>query len=186
MNRNRTQLRLRTPEGISFAFELAHPAARLLAVGIDSLCVMVASMAVGIASFALSMLSLDASRAVGIVAGFAIATAYPILAEWLWRGQTLGKRVLRLRVIDQRGLRLTFGQVVFRNLLRTVDLLPAYYLLGGLFVLFTPRCQRLGDLAAGTVVVWTPPIRRPDLAQILGGKYNLLRDQPLHAPVARR
>jgi hypothetical protein len=46
--------------------------------------------------------------------------------EWRWRGQTIGKRVLRLRVVDAQGLRLHFTQVVLRNLLRFVDMLPAH------------------------------------------------------------
>jgi uncharacterized RDD family membrane protein YckC len=66
-----------------------------------------------------------------------------------WRGQTLGKRSLQLRVIDADGLRLTAAQLVARNLLRSVELPAAFDLVGGLFAAATRRAQRLGDIAAG-------------------------------------
>ena len=56
--------------------------------------------------------------------GFAISVGYAIFTEWFWRGQTVGKRLLRLRVIEEQGLRLQFSQIVTRNLLRFVDMLP--------------------------------------------------------------
>jgi hypothetical protein len=103
---------------------------------------------------------------------------YGILMEWVWRGQTLGKRMLRLRVMDVHGLRLQFHQVLLRNLLRPVDSLPFFYMVGGLVCLFSRRAQRLGDLAAGTVVVHNPQNAEPDLEQLLAGKFNSLREHP--------
>ena len=98
--------------------------------------------------------------------------------EWAWRGQTIGKRLLRLRVMDAQGLRLQFHQVLLRNLLRFVDMLPALYLVGGLACLFSRRAQRLGDLAANTVVVHSAKYTEPDLDQLLAGKFNSLRQYP--------
>ncbi len=109
---------------------------------------------------------------------FIVSIGYGILTEWYWRGQTLGKRLLRLRVLDAHGLRLQFSQVVIRNLLRFIDSLPALYLVGGVICLFNRRAQRLGDFAANTVVVWNPPIAEPDLNQLLKGKYNSFREYP--------
>lgn len=97
-------------------------------------------------------------------------------SEWVWRGQTVGKRLLGLRVVDARGLRLEPSQVIVRNLLRFVDLLPAFYLVGGVACVWSRRRQRLGDLGAGTVVIRTPRLARPDVDQLLGGKYNTLAE----------
>ena len=63
---------------------------------------------------------------------FVVWIGYGILFEWFWRGQTPGKRLFRLRVMDVNGLRLQFHQILMRNLLRAVDSLPACYLVGGL------------------------------------------------------
>jgi hypothetical protein len=90
----------------------------------------------------------------------------------------VGKKLLRLRVLDAQGLRLQFSQVVIRNLLRFVDSLPALYLAGGLVCLLSQRAQRLGDFAANTIVTWNPRIAEPDLNQLLEGKYNSFHDYP--------
>ena len=111
-----------------------------------------------------------------LVSYFVISLAYMALAEWLWRGQTVGKRLLRLRVVDASGLRLEPSQVMIRNLMRFIDGLPALYLVGGITCLVSRHRQRLGDLAAGTVVVRAPKLSRPDLDQLLGGKYNSLAE----------
>jgi hypothetical protein len=75
-------------------------------------------------------------------------------------------------------LRLQFHQILLRNLLRFVDSQPALYLVGGLASFFSPRAQRLGDLAASTIVVYHPKINEPDLDQLLAGKFNSLRQHP--------
>src|SRR5262249_57728043 len=105
------------------------------------------------------------------------------LCEWYWRGQTVGKRMLRLRVVDRQGLRLQPSQIITRNLLRFVDGLPAFYMLGGLTSLLNRQGQRLGDIAANTVVVRTAGLRPPDLDQISKGPFNSLSQYPhLAAP----
>jgi hypothetical protein len=80
--------------------------------------------------------------------------------------------------MDVQGLRLRFSQVVIRNLLRFVDSLPAFYMVGGIACLISQRAQRLGDFAANTIVVWNPRISEPDLDQLLEGKYNSFHDYP--------
>jgi uncharacterized RDD family membrane protein YckC len=172
------QLLIRTPEGIRFAQTLAGPMSRFLAWVIDGAVILGLSWAVGMVFGVFGVLSPDFAQALMMVSYFVISIGYGILLEWIWRGQTLGKRVLRLRVVDAEGLRLQQNQVVIRNLLRFIDMLPAFYLVGGLACLFSRHSQRLGDLAANTVVVRAPKIREPDLDQLLAGKYNSLRGHP--------
>ena len=87
---------------------------------------------------------------------FAMSWSYFVLLEWLWQGQTIGKRMYGLRVIRDDGAPAGFLAVLIRNLLRLVDFLPAFYGLGLLTVIVTSRSQRLGDIAAGTYVVRAP------------------------------
>jgi len=171
-------LTIRTPEGVAFALPLASPVARCLAWAVDFGCISVASGAVGGALGLLGLASADLARALTIVAYFALSLGYGIALEWKWRGQTVGKRLLHLRVVDQAGLRTRFSQIAVRNLLRPLDMLPAYYLVGGAACLLSSRAQRLGDLAAGTVVVRQPPVAEPDLDQLVGERYNSFRDHP--------
>ncbi len=175
---SRDTLTLRTPEGVVFALPLASPVARCLAWAVDFGCVAVASGAVGGALGLLGLASPDLARALAILSYFALSLGYGIALEWKWRGQTVGKRLLHLRVVDQEGLRTRFSQIAVRNLLRPLDMLPAYYGVGGAACLLSPRAQRLGDLAAGTVVVRQPPVAEPDLDQVGGERYNSFRDHP--------
>jgi uncharacterized RDD family membrane protein YckC len=87
------------------------------------------------------------------------AFAYFVLLEWLWNGQTLGKRIYGLRVISADGSPASFTAVLIRNLVRLIDFLPAFYGLGLLAIVATSRAQRLGDVAAGTFVVRAPKPR---------------------------
>jgi uncharacterized RDD family membrane protein YckC len=178
MKRRTGTLVIRTPEGISFALLLAGPISRFLAWAVDLAVVTAGGIVLGMVLGALDVLSPDLSRAALALAYFVLPIAYGIGLEWGWRGQTLGKRLLRLRVMDAQGLRLQFSQVATRNLLRFVDLLPACYLVGGVVSLLNPRAQRLGDVAANTIVVRHPRRRPPDWELILAGKYNSLRDHP--------
>src|SRR5690606_27140646 len=104
---------------------------------------------------AVAALHFDLAAALATLLYFTLAVGYAIYCEIRLRGQTLGKRLMGLRVVDASGMRLRPVQVVLRNLLRPVDVLPGGYLLGGLAMRASPLRQRLGDLAAGTVVVQT-------------------------------
>ncbi|MEW6490608.1 MAG: RDD family protein [Thermodesulfobacteriota bacterium] len=171
-------LTVRTPEGVTFSLPLASPAARCLAWAVDFGCISVASGAVGAALALLGLASPDLAGAAAILAYFALSLGYGMALEWTWRGQTVGKRLFHLRVVDQEGLRVRFSQIAARNLLRPLDMFPAYYLLGGAACLLSRRAQRLGDLAAGTAVVRQPPVAEPDLDQAVGQRYNSFRDHP--------
>jgi uncharacterized RDD family membrane protein YckC len=173
-----SELRLQTPEGVSFSFSLASPVTRLLAVFIDMAVTTAISIALSIVIRLLLIFSMDAGTAISVLSYFVVSIWYGIIMEYSWRGQTLGKRVLRLRVVDAGGLRLTLSQVVIRNLLRAVDMMPVGYLLGGMVSLISPRYQRLGDLAANTVVIRIPSYNEPDLSKIDLPKFNSLRSYP--------
>lgn len=177
-NGRSNSLQINTPEGIHFSLNLAGPLARLLAYAVDLLCISGLTSMAGAAFEFLDIFSPDLGGAVLIIAYFVIQIGYGILLEWLWRGQTLGKRLLRLRVMDVQGLHLHFSQIVIRNLLRVVDSLPLFYLVGGSFCFFTRHAQRLGDLAANTIVIRTVEVAEPDLEQVLAGKFNSLREYP--------
>ena len=171
-------LQIRTVEGVVFSLLLAGPVIRFLAWLVDLACIMVLMTVFGLLTALLGMLSWNLAGALSAIGYFLISIGYGIACEWGWRGQTVGKRILGLRVVDAEGLRLQFNQVVTRNLLRFVDSLPATYLVGGLACWLSPKCQRLGDLAANTVVIRSPRVIEPDLDQLLAGKFNSLRQYP--------
>ena len=185
MSRERTVL-IQTPEGIVFPLAVATPIVRFLALAIDVACVAAASSIVSTVFSLVGVLSLDVAVAGGMLGSAAIAIGYPMASEWLWRGQTLGKRLLRLQVMDEQGLRLQFSQVAIRNLLRAVDVLPGFYLVGGAAAVLSRHGQRLGDMAANTIVVRHPATVAPDFDQILPGKFNSLRAYPLLAARLRQ
>ncbi len=176
-------LSIRTPEGIVFSQVLAGPVTRALARVLDFLCVLVAIIFLDEIVRVFDLFSEDLGSAVVVIGYFVLSIGYSILCEWRWRGQTIGKRLLNLRVVDVEGLRLQFHQVVTRNLLRFVDALPLAYLLGGVVCWLSPKSQRLGDIAANTVVIRPPRVTEPDLNQLLAGKFNSLR---LHPHLAAR
>ena len=168
-------LTIQIPEGVSFRLELAGPNARFMAWVIDAMAVGAAwSLAMTILGV-FKLISIDWALAASSLLGFVLSWGYGIGLEWLWRGQTLGKRVMKLRVVDATGLKLTLGQVVVRNFLRLVDRLPFFYFVGGAAMFFSSRAQRLGDIAANTVVIQEMAIRDVDWKQLQAGKYNSLR-----------
>ena len=169
---------IRTPEGIVFSQLLAGPVTRFLAWFVDQLFIHVLLAALGTLLVFLEILSLGIGVAFYVIGWFVVGVGYGIFFEWNWRGQTIGKRLFRLRVVDVQGMRLQFNQIVVRNLLRFVDELPAFYFVGGVACWLNSKCQRLGDLAANTVVIRSPRIQEPDLDQLLAGKFNSLRQFP--------
>jgi uncharacterized RDD family membrane protein YckC len=176
--RSDNHLFIGTPEGVTFKLTLAGPVTRFLAFAIDLSAISLISGLIGMTLRLFWALNGDAIQALVILAYFVVSIGYSIVLEWIWRGQTIGKRVLNLRVVDADGLRLTPAQIAVRNLLRFADLLPFFYVVGGCFCLCTRKYQRLGDIAANTVVVYERPEQIPDLEMILSGAYNSLRAYP--------
>jgi uncharacterized RDD family membrane protein YckC len=161
-----------------FQLTLAGPVTRFLAFVIDLGAIGVASSLFALVLRLFAILNVDAIGAIVTLEYFLVSVGYSIALEWLWRGQTIGKRVLKLRVVDAEGLRLTPAQIIIRNLLRFADILPLFYVVGGICCLCTRKYQRLGDIAASTVVVHLVPEKIPDLDLLLSGVYNSLRSYP--------
>ncbi|MGD0278785.1 MAG: RDD family protein [Smithella sp.] len=179
MNSDKTnRLLIRTPEGIVFSMILAGPVTRMLAWAVDIGCIAAATIITGSVLGVLKIVSIDFIGAVTVIIGFLISIGYPIVLEWYWRGQTLGKKLLRLRVMDVQGLRLQFSQIMIRNIMRFVDCLPALYAVGGSVCFLSSHAQRLGDFAANTIVIRIPEFADPDLSQLTAGKFNSLRSHP--------
>src|SRR5687768_5744415 len=166
------QLKIRTAEGVVFSQTLAGPLSRMLAMALDIGCVVTAVSVLGKILIAFRLFSTDLYMASMIAIQFVVPVIYGMVCEYFWNGQTIGKRIFRLRVVDIRGLRLHFSQVGIRNLLRVVDGLPLFYAVGGISCLLSSRCQRLGDIAANTVVIRIPKLTQPDLEKIGSTKYN--------------
>jgi uncharacterized RDD family membrane protein YckC len=170
------RLIIRTPDGISFTQHLAGPVTRFLAFAIDLAGITLISGTLSQVLLLAAFVSPDSALAAQTIVYFAVSIGYSILLESLLRGQTLGKRVLKIRVVDVEGFRLRPAQIVIRNLLRVVDLLPAFYAVGGICCLLSPKYQRLGDIAANTVVIYAALEKIPDLELLFSGTYNSLRN----------
>ena len=171
-------LEVRTPEGVKFAWPLAGPVERFLAWIIDTMCVMVVLNVGSQMVSVFKILSPDMAAAVVTIGYFVVQTGYSMALEWWWRGQTIGKRVMKIRVTDAEGLRLQPSQVIIRNLMRAVDSLPLVYAVGGLSAVWTRHAQRLGDIVAGTVVIRHEPATAADVTEAIRLKYNSLRAYP--------
>jgi uncharacterized RDD family membrane protein YckC len=102
-----------------------------------------------------------------ILAVFLIWSSYFAVFEWVWNGQTPGKRWLRLRVIREDGRPVTFWEAAARNLLRIFDMSPfPFYSVGLVCVFVSNRDQRIGDMVAGTVVVREREAQAPTFDQV--------------------
>lgn len=156
--------RIETPESVAFAYELAGLGSRGLALILDSLLLAALVVGEGVllsgVAWAISAASANLFGLIGpwllgawVVMAFATYWGYFIASEALRNGRTWGKRVMRIRVVRDDGSRLAAADSVTRNLLRIVDILPGSYAVGMLSILLTARNKRLGDMAAGTVVV---------------------------------
>ena len=158
-----------TPERVSFDYQVAGLGTRAVAQLVDLLVVAGILAAVYLFALAAELARADTFAALVVVIGsFVVIFGYFWVSESLWSGQTIGKKVFRLRAVGDRGEPLTFMQAGIRNIVRIVDFLPYAYGIG-LVVLFTNgKGKRLGDLAAGTVVVKDSD--RVGLWQLAGGK----------------
>jgi uncharacterized RDD family membrane protein YckC len=141
--------RVATPEGCEIFLRVAGPVTRAQAWLYDFLLrlvgwVILAVIAAFSGRFGLGLLA---------VGGFLLEWFYPILFEVLWHGQTPGKRACGLAVLHDDGRPVGWGAAFIRNTLRFVDFLPALYAAGFVATLLNADGKRLGDLAAGTLVV---------------------------------
>ncbi len=183
--------RVLTPEYVEFTFVVAGLLSRFLAWVVDTAVTVAIAIALAVFVQILAALEFLASHSVGfapaamVILWFLIDWGYFILLESVWSGQTVGKRVMGLRVIQESGVRVGFYQSVIRNLLRPVDRLPFFYFVGGLAALFTQSQQRLGDLLAGTIVVRERRLKIPSSLAQPEGDLSLLQDPEFRAKVSK-
>jgi len=152
-----TLSQVETPEGIRIGLHAAGALPRARAWTVDAL-IRIALM-LGASTILVALRSVGFTIYILIV--FALLWGYPVLFETLWHGQTPGKKMFDLRVVNANGTPVTWLASITRNLLRTVDMLPFGYAIGLISCWFDPYGRRLGDLAADTLVVYTEPKHKP-------------------------
>src|SRR5215204_5509299 len=179
---------IETPERVPLHFALASIGNRFLACAIDhtiqglALALIVLASLI-VANFSSIERALSSAPkwvyAVMILLVFLILSSYFAFFEWIWSGQTPGKRWLKLRVIREDGRPITFWEAAVRNLLRPLDMMPyPFYSIGLIAVFVSTRDQRLGDMVAGTVVVRERETEAPAFAQVFA--------TPVSDPALRR
>ncbi len=172
-------LEVRTGESIALRYELAGLGSRFLAVMLDLLIQLgVAAALLTAAYFLAQPLAAAAAHlpatvgksagailaALGVFAGFLLFFGYFIIFELWWSGRTPGKRALGIRVVRDEGFPIDVGAAVVRNLVRILEFAVAFYALSALAAVLSAQNKRLGDFAAGTIVVRDRRFEAPSLA----------------------
>lgn len=163
-----------TPEAIPLRLRPAGIGQRLIAALVD--LVIITLFGIGIASLLCIFLPSSLGPAISILILAVVFWLYPVWCESRNRGCTLGKSWLSLRVVDDRGLPLTGLQCLVRSLLRLIDILPCGGI-GLITILSNRHGRRLGDLAAGTLVIDERPIKQ-DLSRLEGKLRHNSLDEP--------
>jgi uncharacterized RDD family membrane protein YckC len=167
----REEYTIDTPENVSFSYDVVGIGSRFIGVLVDTILMVILLAMLNIILFMLlgavaatGEFSLDAIQnsnnwlagvllAIYAFINFALFWGYYILFEWLWNGQSPGKRVARTRVMRVDGSPVGMTDVIVRNLVRIIDFLPFGYGVGLLTMVSNRQARRLGDFAAGTLVV---------------------------------
>jgi uncharacterized RDD family membrane protein YckC len=208
-----------TPENVSFGFEVAGIGSRFIGALIDgfvlTLALLVLNLVVGFVAELVGGSAFvdpfgdggDVNWTVGLILAayallnFLLVAGYYMIFELIWNGQTVGKRVAKIRVVRVNGSPAGFLEIVVRNLVRMVDFLPMAYGVGLIVMFFNRHARRLGDFAAGTMVIkeqaavalttlgaatpTKPPTdaeiegwraRFPALSRMTAGDYELIRE----------
>jgi uncharacterized RDD family membrane protein YckC len=157
---NPDQLNIDTPELVAIEMPLAGIGSRFIALLVDYLIWGVAFLVLGLLSLfllpgikAFSRISGQWAAALFIFVVFLFNWGYFTLFEAFWNGRTPGKRLAHIRVIQRSGRAIGLFESMARNLVRYIDQIPFFYLVGFIAMFVTRQHQRLGDLAAGTLVV---------------------------------
>lgn len=185
-----------TPENVTFGYEVAGIGSRFVAAFIDNLILTAILFALNIAVFVFLATLADNMPssnfdepstdqewvgylviAIYTLINFMIIWGYYLLFEWFWHGQTPGKRAAKLRVVRIDGSPVSFVPVAVRNLVRIVDMLPAAYGVGVVTMFCNRESRRLGDFAAGTLVI-------KDQGEL--NLTTLMAEMPQSAPAALR
>jgi uncharacterized RDD family membrane protein YckC len=184
------QLYIDTPEQVELQFAVAGIGSRFVAVLLDQLIIF-AALIVELLIFVWIGESASKSTAtasdtmtkwiIGILIflNFAFVVGYFALFETFWHGQTPGKRIMKLRVIKDTGRQITFFEALTREALRLIDYMPGLYLAGVITMLCNKQNKRLGDLAAGTIVIHESREEAPLLPQhnaFLPAQHNEWKD----------
>jgi uncharacterized RDD family membrane protein YckC len=179
---------IETPERVPLHFALASIGNRFLACAIDHALQALAIILMIIGFTLLANYSSVGDRlwalpkwiqAILVIIVFLIFSSYFAFFEWIWNGQTPGKRWLKLRVIREDGRPVTFWEAAVRNLLRTLDMMPfPFYSIGLVSVFVSLSDQRVGDMVAGTVVVREREAEAPAFSQVFAS--------PVSDPALRR
>jgi uncharacterized RDD family membrane protein YckC len=187
----RNEYRVLTPESVEFVYELGGLGSRMMAVILDHLIIVAVLGAIWIVALTIGVFSalilLPGMAALALLSVFLVNYGYFTYFEWKWNGQTPGKRAMDLRVIDARGMNIDLFQALIRNLFRVIDMTPLFYAFGGIAALLNPNQKRLGDWAAGTLVVRTRKRVMPGAIIAPNEKYNsLLEDASLRNRIRSR
>ena len=145
-----TAYAIQTPEGVGLELSAAGVVVRFLAWTVDFCIRVVIYMVTAMVFGGLG----DFGMGLFLVLLFLIEWFYPVLFEVFNQGQTPGKRAFRIRVLQDDGIPVAWSTSLIRNLLRAVDFLPVAYAFGLVSMLLNRDFKRLGDMAAGTVVVY--------------------------------
>ena len=194
---------IETPERVLLEFALASIGNRFLAVAIDhtiqyfTIFVVVYGFltASGLAeNFKESGATLFFEEmpkwtlAILIIVLFLIFAGYFVFFEWLWNGQTPGKRLLKLRVIREDGRPITLWEAMARNLLRIFDAIPGFilpvYSIGLIAIFMSGRDQRIGDLFAGTVVIRERTDEAPTFAETFSNPVSDAAFRRVNKPIS--
>lgn len=165
------KLTIDTPEQVHLEFVLADIGSRFMAVFADTIIQVVLYLAL----FIIDLTALQGAMfsqwstsqawvvAVLIIIFFCIYWGYYAAFEALWNGQTPGKRWAGIRVIKETGRAINAFEAITRNLVRVIDFLPGIYGVGIVTMLLNSKNRRLGDFAAGTLVVHDKKTKETDL-----------------------
>jgi uncharacterized RDD family membrane protein YckC len=145
------EITITTPEHVPIRLEPAGAGSRFLATLIDS--IVVTALTIASATLLNLVLPTGVAIALTITINFVLTWGWHLFFEVRKQGRTPGKRALRLRVIDARGLPVSLYQSLVRNIVRALDFAPAFYGIGAIVTLVTPSRRRLGDIVADTIVV---------------------------------
>ena len=148
-----TSYSVATPEGITLRLTPVGPVPRLYAWLVDTLIRIILYLFLAVISKALG------NFGIGIVSIiiFLIEWFYPVFFEILYHGQTPGKKIFGIYVAHENGVPVTSSASLVRNIIRFIDFLPLFYGFAFVTMLLNQKFQRLGDLAANTVVLYLPP-----------------------------
>lgn len=195
------RVEVETPELVVVSYDLAGVGSRMNAALIDLLVCFLAIMAVAAVGMMITPQRLLEGAtpdqftgwavAILILAQFVVLWGYYVLCEALADGRTLGKRIMRLRVVRDGGLSVTFGASAVRNLVRILDMQPGFtYLVGILSMILHKQGKRLGDMVSGTIVVREeilPPIAAiPDAPPARGATGGRIATPPAPAMPVRQ